>query len=348
VATRAPLFDPTALSGGTSPSPAERRRAALAGERRLFALARSRATARLVGTAAPEPGVLLSRFVEGWTPRPPQPLAAPGPAPVWLRPTSSDVPVFPGQQLVLSATQLATYDDCPLRYAYQYGLRVRDDAGPAAALGGLVHQVLAAFLDPASPVPRTRDALLALAADLWRDDIAPYRPQVEECRRDYYAMLEGWWEGEGAVGEASDVLATERAFDVEAGGHRLIGSIDRVDRSDGGIRILDYKTGRHEPRPDDLPDDIQLAVYHLAASRDPELAALGPARQLRLLYLRSMHRFDQPVVDGHADITEARVAAVATRIREEQFEPSADASCRTCAFHRLCPLQPEGRQVGAR
>jgi superfamily I DNA/RNA helicase/RecB family exonuclease len=348
VATRAPLFDPAVLSGDDALSPAERRQAALADERRLFALACSRATSRLVGTAAPEPGVLLSRFVEGWSPGPARRLAAPGPAPAWLPPTQSDVPVFPGEQLVLSASQLDTYDDCPLRYAYQYGLRVRDDAGPAAALGSLVHAVLAAFLDPGSTRPRTRATLLALAAELWRDDIARYRPQVEECRRDYFGMLDAWWDGEGATGEASDVVAVERAFEVDAAGHRLVGSIDRVDRVDGGLRILDYKTGRHEPRPDDLPDDIQLAVYHLAATRDPGLAALGPARQLRLLYVRSMHRFEQPVVEGHAELTEARVADAAARIGGELFEPAADASCRTCAFHRLCPLQPEGRQVGTR
>jgi RecB family exonuclease len=132
-------------------------------------------------------------------------------------------------------------------------------------------------------------------------------------------------------------------------GVRLRGAIDRIDRADDGvgIRIVDYKTGRKEPRPDDLPDDLQLAVYHLAATRDPELAALGPPRQLRLLYLRTMRSYEQPILAGHAEATEARVLALADDIREERFEPSVDASCRHCAFHRLCPLQREGREVGA-
>jgi hypothetical protein len=109
---------------------------------------------------------------------------------------------------------------------------------------------------------------------------------------------------------------------------------------------VDYKTGRHEPRPADLPDDLQLAVYHLAASRDPELTAFGPPRQLQLLYLRTMHAHEQPVLTGHAETTEARVLATAEDIRQERFEPSVDASCRNCSFHRLCPLQREGREVG--
>ena len=338
---RASLFDPA------PGPPAERRQASLHKERRLFDAACSRATARLVATAAPEPGVLLSRFVDSWTMRDPRPPVFRGPAPRSRQFTENRVAVFPDGQLRLSASQLDTYDDCPLRYAYQYGLRIRDDAGAAAALGSLVHEVLAEFLRPDRPGERTKEALLALAAERWRDDIARYRPQIEECRRDYYSMLEGWWEAEGT--RHPDVLKTEHEFDIAVGELQLVGAIDRVDRTpDGdGIRIVDYKTGRKEPSADDLPDDLQLAVYHLAATRDPELAALGPPRNLQLLYLRSMSAYEQPILAGHAEATEARVLAVADDIRLERFEPSVDASCRTCPFHRLCPLQREGREVGA-
>jgi len=339
---RAPLFDRAATP------PAERRQASLAAERRLFQTASSRATARLVATAAPGPGVLLSRFVESWDRRDPRPLGFRGPLPMSRPATHNPMAVFPAGHLVLSASQLATYDDCPLRYAYQYGLRVRDDAGVPAALGSLVHEVLAEFLRPDRDGERTREALLAIAVELWHDDIARYRPQVEECRRDYYAMLDAWWDGEGDGPTAPEVLAVEHRFDIEVGDIRLVGAIDRVDRSpDGeGIRIVDYKTGKTEPRPDSLPDDLQLAVYHLAATTDPTLVAFGPPRQLQLRYVRTMHAFEQPITAGHAETTVARVLAAAELIRQERFEPSVDAACRNCSFHRLCPLQREGREVG--
>ncbi len=340
---RAQLFDPAPVS------PAERRQASLAEERRLFKTACSRATGRLIATAAPEPGVLLSRFVEAWPPQESRPPAFRGPAPTSRKPTENPIAVFPDGRLVLSASQLATYDDCPLRYAYQYGLRVRDDAGAPAELGSLVHEVLAEFLRPDRTGARTREALLAIAADHWRDDIARYRPQIEECRRDFYSMLDTWWAAEGEGIDTVDVLHVERRFEIEVGDVHLVGAIDRVDRTaDGeGLRIVDYKTGRHEPRPDAMPDDLQLAVYHLAATRDPELAAMGPARQLELVYVRTMNAYEQPIPAGHAEATEARVLAAAEHIRQERFEPSVDASCRNCTFHRLCPLQREGREVGA-
>ncbi|MGH9278322.1 MAG: PD-(D/E)XK nuclease family protein [Acidimicrobiales bacterium] len=316
-------------------------------ERRLFALATSRATHSLVATAAPAPGVLLSRFVEAWPTEHARFLAAPGQPPPVRPATASTTPIAPERRLVLSASQLDTYDDCPLRYAYQYVLRARDEPGVHASLGILAHEVLADFCDPDRPEPvdRTLDGLLAVAATHWRDEVARYRPQIEEVRRDLVAMLTAWWECEGGQEAlAPEVLAVERRFDIEVGPHRLVGSIDRVDRcGDGGLAVIDYKTSKREPRPDDVVDDLQLAVYHLAATRDEGLARLGAPTRLELRYLRTMNVFQQPITDDHAEHTEERVLAVADRILAEDFEPSVDANCRTCAFHRLCPLQPEGR-----
>ena len=335
------------------PTPqAERRRQTLAEERRLFALACSRATSRLIATAGPEPGVLLSRFVEGWDPAEVRIPIAPGRIPAFRRPTVNPVPIATDAGLALSASQLDTYDDCPLRYAYRYVLRVTDEGGVRADLGTLVHEVLARFLDPvtADQRPRTREALMAMAEHMWRHDIARYRPQVDEARRDFFAMLESWWQIEGEGPLAPEVLAVERRFDIEVGGHRLRGFIDRIDRvelADGshGLRIVDYKTGKKEPRPGETDDNIQLAVYHLAATRDPELAVHGPVTELRLLFLRSMRAYDQEVTAGHAEATEKRILEVAGHIRAEEFEPSVDANCRWCSFQRLCPIQPEGREV---
>ena len=351
------LFDADATAGRTPLRAAERRRLVLAEERRMFALACSRATGRLVATAGPEPGVLLSRFVDDWAPAPVRTPAPPGLPPTFRRPTVNPMPIVTESGLTLSATQLDTYDDCPLRYAYRYGLRVRDEGGLRADLGSLVHEVLAGFLHPATAGerPHTHETLMAMAEEMWRHDIARYRPQIDEARRDFYAMLDTWWQFEGQGELAPDVLDVERSFDIEVTGpggarHRLRGSIDRIDRverPDGsrGLRIVDYKTGKKEPRPGDTDDNIQLAVYHLAATRDPDLAAYGPVTQLRLLFLRTMHTFEQEVTPGHAEATERRILQVADRIRAEEFEPSVDANCRWCSFQRLCPIQPEGREV---
>ena len=229
------------------------------------------------------------------------------------------------------------------------GAAARDDGSVYADLGTLVHDVLERFLDPEASEPRTAERLFEIADACWRDDIARYRPQLEEARRDYIDMLTLWWEKEGSLATGGpEVLDTERAFDINVGAHRIIGRIDRVDRADDGvgIRVVDYKTGRRMVRVEDMPDDLQLATYHLAATRDPALAAWGPATQLRLLYLRRMEAREQEIRPDHAAVTEARILATAEQIVAEAFAPSVDADCDHCDFHRLCPLWPEGREVG--
>jgi RecB family exonuclease len=298
-----------------------------------------------VATSAPEPGVLESRFVGEWPVKAAAIPLAPGPPPLVRPPTDGGSSLYPDDTLLLSASQLETYEDCPLRYFYEYVLRVRADSNVYAELGSLVHEVLAAFLDPdADDVEYSLASLREIAERMWRDDLARYRPQVEEARRDFFDMLERWWEEEGSL-TRPDVVAVERRFEVDVGPHRITGSIDRIDRRDGALRIVDYKTGSKETPADEMPDNLQLAVYHLAASRDPELAACGPANALDLVFLRSMKVRSQPVTVDHEAATEARVLAVADRILAEEFEPSVHANCRVCAFHRLCPIQAAGRET---
>ena len=345
------FFDRAPLHHEGAPSLASRRQAALAEERRLFALACSRATATLVAVAAPEPGVLLSRFVEAFptlTPRLPLDGASLVPA---LPPTAGVAPLHPSGALRLSASELATFEDCPLKHAYAYTLGVRRRAGLHAGLGLVVHEVLHRFLDPSGEVPpedRSRERLHELAEACWSDDLAPYRPQLEQARRELYEMLDLWWEREGALGEAGpEVLDTERHFEVAVGPHRVVGKIDRLDRADDGegVRVVDYKTGR-APSAADVDDDLQLATYHLAVHADPELARWGRPTQLRLLHLRSMRGYEQEVAPHRLEATRARIVATAERILAEDLEPAVDADCDHCDFHRLCPLWPEGRQLG--
>jgi superfamily I DNA/RNA helicase/RecB family exonuclease len=349
-----PFFDPLALpgagraDGASRPTVAERRARSLAVERRRFHLARTRATARLVASAGPEPKDIVSRFVERWPEREAVlPAVEVSPAPHLLA-TPGVTPVFPDSLLRLSASQLNTYEDCGLKYAYSYGLRVRDEGNVWSGLGTYVHDVLERFLQPGNDIDHSLEALRILANERWSDDIATYRPQREELRRQSLEILDAWWESEGQHLDRSTVVAVEHAFDIEIGPHRIRGKIDRVDRTpDGRIEIVDYKTGKKEISDDAAVDDLQLATYHLAAERDPKLSAEGSPDRLRLLYLRSMHSREQPITDDHAVRTEARILAMAEQILTEQFQPSVSADCDHCDFHRLCPLQPEGREVGA-
>ena len=323
----------------------------------------------VVAIAAPVGGVLASPFIDTWrreelslprvtTTSPPRPTSD----------TASDVPLFPSGSLRLSATQLTTFEDCSWRYGFEYGLGLRGAGGAPATAGSLVHEVLENFLE-AGTTDRSRERLVSLLDELWRDHEFPYAAQALDYRRRAEQWLGNWWQ---FFRETSpDVRLTEHRFEVPfpastsvdepVGGdpsrHTLVGSIDRVDvitpRHAGEpsrIRIIDYKSGSPKSQAD-VDEDLQLAVYHYAAIHDPGVSELGVPGRLELHYLQDDASKDRVKVlsrlvsDDLERNTVTRVHALATEVLSEKYSPDPEANCDYCAFHTLCPTKPQGRQV---
>lgn len=328
---------------------AERRRVAVAEQRARFGLAASRSS-EVVFVTAPQPGVLVSRYVQEFAAEDPDP-AWPESAGYERKPaTVSLTPMHPSGSLRLSASQLSTFEDCPRRWYYASVLRLDDSTSVWTEFGSLVHNVLEAFLDPATTVEYSLEALLELSEDMWTDTIAQFAPQREQARRELREMLQKWWDIEGSRQIREQVLAVEHEFAVEVGPHIVRGRIDRVDFDPdrNGVSVVDYKTGRRLPKREDVEHDLQLAVYYLAALRSEELAAVGPPTRLELLYFRAREPyFEQKITENHEQAAEERILAAAQEMLDEQLEPTVEADCDHCDFHRLCSLQKSGREVGA-
>lgn len=323
----------------------------------------------VVAIAAPVGGVLPSPFIDNWRREELSLLRVPTTPPA--RPTSdttSDVPLFPSGSLRLSATQLTTFEDCSWRYGFEYGLGLRGASGAPATAGSLVHEVLENFLG-AGTGDRSRERLASLLDELWKDNEFPYAAQALDYRRRAEQWLGNWWE---FFREATpDVRLTEHRFEVpfpasaphdESGDaerprHVLVGSIDRVDviaprvaDEPPRLRIVDYKSGSAKSQAE-VDDDLQLAVYHYAAIHDPDVSELGVPDRLELHYLQddaSKERvkvLSRAVSDGLERDTVTRINDLAAQVLSEDYFPDPDANCDYCAFHTLCSIKPQGRNV---
>ena len=328
-------------AGGCSPTSA-------GSSRRSRAPARTR---RLVGTAAPEPGVLLSRFVESWPARPPDLPLAPGRPPV-DRPRRRACTALrrrPAAPVGQPARHLR-------RLPAAVRLRVRRSTCARGRRAGRVRLAL-----PRGPrrVPRpgahgaahTRGAArLARALGATTSRATGRRPKRPGATTSTCSTSGGRPRAaSSSTGSGPDVLAVEREFSIEVGPHTVNGAIDRIDRADdgAGIRIVDYKTGKKEPSADDMADNLQLAVYHLAASRDeradgarpghPAAAAL-PAHDERPTTRRSSPTTPRPPRPA----SWPRPSASSTRSSSPRCTPTA-ATARSTASAR-CSV--EGREVG--
>jgi DNA helicase-2/ATP-dependent DNA helicase PcrA len=238
-----------------------------------------------------------------------------------------------GDGLVLSATDVDAYRSCPLRYKFARVLRVPREPTLNQRFGIVVHQVLERFHQQG----RSDDgqgAILALLDTAWRrggfGDSAEERQLREKARSAlvrYQARL-------AEAGDGGTPRWFERSFSFHLGPHILRGRVDRIDElADGGHELIDYKTGPPK-RPEQLSEDVQLALYSLAAREAWQVEATERTYYYVLDDIRLGLGRD---ANGSAWVEEA-VAEVGDGILAQRFEPTPSrAVCALCDYRIACP-----------
>jgi superfamily I DNA/RNA helicase/RecB family exonuclease len=382
------VFEAWRLDGDLDP--VARARAILESERRRFVLAASRARDRVVFTSSRSEGRgEPSRFIAeigldastGTIPGDPTPLAPleaagvlrraagdrsrqpaerlaavtilagmPGvdPSTWWWRRdwTVDPEPIAAEGRLRTSYSRIGTYEDCHLRYFFSSVAGLDDRTSYQMAFGKLMHTIfeLAAKGEIADEPAALKGAYRERFDPAW----FPSRAIAHQYWRDGMAMLELWHHGEAEL--ARRALRFEVAFEMEVAGHVVRGRIDRVDRAEDGVILLDYKTGRNPANEDEARRSLQLAIYYLAALRDPELAALGPPVEMQLVYpaqarMGRFARVSQRPEPDHPELVERRLVSLLEGAAAEAFDPSPHADCRFCDFKVICPMWPQGEDL---
>ena len=134
----------------------------------------------------------------------------------------------------------------------------------------------------------------------------------------------------------------------------LTGRPDRIDRYDGMVRVIDYKTGAVPPQSlkndkGKLPDKLfQLMtyalVYYRTQSRESLKAAIYPLRYLKSDLMPALWNGSE-VLDGNAlDAFETEVGDIIHGMLDPDAPfaatPSANA-CKYCAAKAFCPVKVE-------
>jgi ATP-dependent helicase/nuclease subunit B len=189
-----------------------------------------------------------------------------------------------------SPSRLETYGTCPHMFfaSHLLDLEVRQPPQPgldAAQLGSILHEILeaayAAAEDPSSvdsvlqALEQVRDSILDHApirhgfrpTPLWAIERAQY---VEALRETVRALAEQGADWIPIGLELAFGIGGKPALELRLAGRvaRVRGIIDRLDqRPDGGLRVIDYKTGRSRLNVGELHEGrrIQLPLYALAA-----------------------------------------------------------------------------------
>jgi DNA helicase II / ATP-dependent DNA helicase PcrA len=235
--------------------------------------------------------------------------------------------------LSLSASDLSLYLTCPLKYKFARVFGIPQEPTINQRFGILIHNVLERFHKepPESDEDGLRE-LTYLFETGWRrtgfgatDDELQFRDRAREALRLY-------WERE-RVAEGEPVWL-EKKFDFKVGEHHVRGRVDRVDRlPDGDYELIDYKTGERKSAAE-LENDLQLALYRLAAREAWEVeAAIGS-----YYYVLDADKVPAPTRPDDAERVERTVLQVGEGVLGQDFEPRPSPSvCSWCDYRLICP-----------
>jgi DNA helicase II / ATP-dependent DNA helicase PcrA len=246
------------------------------------------------------------------------------------RPPPRPSPVPREGHVVLSYSAIAAYRDCPRQYWYRYEQRLPAVQSAEAVQGVVLHEVLRRAGEARQRSEKVSAALLSsLHDEVWAETDFPDSRRAPTFKRNGADQLEAYRKGGGFDGTPEYL---EQPFSVEVDGWTLRGVIDRVDRTESGRRILDYKSGRPVTR---AKRDLQVALYALGAA-----AALGvgpEGLELDVVYLASGETVQLDRTDALVAEAKKQGAEAAEGVRAGRFEAKPDRRrCRLCPYRLAC------------
>jgi RecB family exonuclease len=200
---------------------------------------------------------------------------------------------------------------------------------------------------------RYRDKLAPAIDKVWNDGIASIRADLLEFLRRETFERAPWipWKLELAFGlkggNKRDASSSDEPVLLDCG-ITLRGSIDLVERdATGQLRATDYKTGKHQQKPDSViggGESLQPVFYALA------LEKLFPGQKVvggRLSYGTSAGEFREVKVALERPARDAadRMAATLGQALTTGFLPAAPkkGACRYCDYRPICGPWEEER-----
>jgi RecB family exonuclease len=259
---------------------------------------------------------------------------------------------MPRRLFPCTPSRLTTFSDCPRRYRMTYLDRPPPPkGGPWAhsSLGASVHNALRAWWD--EPLARRTSPRAGRLLELgW----------IQEGFRD--AEQSARWRGVARqwvqrytddLDPAAEPRGTERHVAAPTGRLAVSGRVDRLDERDGELVVVDYKTGRYQPGPDDARGSLALALYAVASAR----TLRRPCRLVELHHLPSGRvvawRHTDEGLDRHvrraeaiaADIADATAALADGTPADDAFPVTPGPQCSWCDLRRSCP---QGQAVSPR
>ena len=255
----------------------------------------------------------------------------------------------------ISFTQIKAFQTCPLQYKFAHLLRIPVFQTWTQSYGKTMHQTLQQWFQlwiehqtktqqdlfgsstersSVSKLPATLEELLQAFEENWIDDWYPndreretYRIKGVQCLKDYFAVL--------SIQPPKPFLL-EQSFTLKIGSITIKGRIDRMDRIEGGIEIVDYKTGTPKQKLE-TEDKQQLLLYQMAVQ---DVFGLIP-KKLTYHYLEDHSEVSFLGKEKELEKLREQIMEQAEQMKTSLFTATPGFHCRFCDFRDICEFREE-------
>jgi len=249
-----------------------------------------------------------------------------------------------------SYSALDTFLTCPLKYKYSQIDRIKTPKSKEQVFGTLIHNTMKLIHTPGIISPTLEQALDFYSKN-WNAEV--FLDEIEErsafsqgvaMLQDYYKKndiskinivdLESYFQIEvnPVKSDKSDHGASEET-------HIVSGIIDRIDKTEDGYEIIDYKTSRKLPSQEKVDNDLQLSIY-LASflRRYPKEAENLDKVQVSLYYLKHGVKLSSKRSLEQVKQSEELMVDLINQIQKSKFEPTISGLCDWCGYQNICPM----------
>ncbi|MFA6410411.1 MAG: UvrD-helicase domain-containing protein [Candidatus Buchananbacteria bacterium] len=262
-----------------------------------------------------------------------------------------------------SFTQLKAFETCPYQYRFAHILRVPVRGKAVFSFGKTIHATLQQFFDLVkqraeaiqidlfgnevrdkkseirNQKPKVNlEELLAIYENTWIDDWYTSRKEQDEYKQkgrkaliEYFKTIEN---------DLPIPKYLERPFNLkittDGQEYTIKGVIDRIDVLDGGIEIIDYKTGQGKTEETFVSEDKeQLLIYQLAAQQ----VLSEKVKMLSFYYIEAGNKVSFLGTDKELEKLEQKIINTINEIKKGKFPPKPSKLCAWCDFRNICEFR---------
>ncbi len=236
----------------------------------------------------------------------------------------------------LSYSSIDTYKTCPLKYKFSAIDLIKTPKSKEAVFGTVVHATMKFIHTPGLLSPSLEQALDYFSRN-WNSDI--FKEEIEEraAFSQGVSIIQNYYRKNDIV--QANIVDLESRFNIEVEGHTISGIIDRIDKTEDGYEIVDYKTAKKMPSQEKVDNDLQLSIYLLAfLSRYPKEKENLDKLKVSLYFLKHGVKLSSTRTRDQLENCKKDFLEIVSKIEEKKFEPTVSPLCGWCGYQKMCPM----------